>query len=206
MGHYSLAHNPAAMNAWASKMARNVAKKYSGTNRIPVLTYRGMSGIATATALANALVRLKNCPSFYMMYCRKYDEVTNGNPEYEMTLIKKNELDAPTEYDFVFVDDFICSGESLAECARMFAHAFRVKLTLDDNNFAILSGGSGNWTGDTINLYSKRYLKFVYLDDAACSWKSGFSNDLQRINIYLNIVHKRKISKRSSYKKIMRKC
>jgi len=202
--HYSLAHSPVSMNKWDAVMARKIAKQYKDSNKYPVFTYRGMSGVATVTALVGALARLKDVPVFAMLYCRKYDEVTNGNCFYEYTVsdpIKSKPMNA----EFVFVDDFICSGESLAECARIYASKFDKKFNLTGENFAILSGSSGDWShmSEAYRIHrTKKYMNPIYFSDPQ---KVGMSFSMTRAQLYLTMTAGRKISKRSSYKKLIHK-
>ena len=118
MSHYSNAQNP-------DELYRNAALQVEGklipayndrADVRPVLCYRGMSGVAAATAVR--LYLHLNHPLFTcgMLYVRKLGEKSHGDAV---------EIEYPDRWDMneagcsgleaVFVDDFICSGTTLRE-------------------------------------------------------------------------------------------
>jgi hypothetical protein len=125
--HYSLAQKPIEMMTQA-KLWASAIRKWSRKNgsAIPIFMYSGMSGVASATALALALHRgdrkNKSPFQFGMMYVRKKGEKSHGEPvEHDL----KQHADDQSFWDRavpVFVDDFICSGDTgrfvVEECAN----------------------------------------------------------------------------------------
>lgn len=85
----------------------------------PLLCYRGMSGISHATLLAAELERLHL--DFGMVYARKENEDSHAASYRSVEVAPKAIYDsdtkrfAPTlfrDYTLVFVDDFVCSGQT----------------------------------------------------------------------------------------------
>jgi len=116
MSHYSLAQKPAALSKWA----REIVKSFEFNEiKDPVLVYRGMSGIACATALSLALQEKKiNCS---MIYVRKPEEISHGNPiEFYGEGCIANEYCSKELVSIsgtlVFVDDFIVEGATKEAC------------------------------------------------------------------------------------------
>lgn len=103
-GHYGKALHPRELNDWAELCAGSFIEMFTGprANQYPILCYRGMSGVATATALAGALVR-KKYEYFGQIYVRKPHETSesNGIPMEGMVEATSKE---PM---LVFCDDFI---------------------------------------------------------------------------------------------------
>lgn len=123
--HYSNAQDPISLAEWASKAAGKLTMKYGAGDVVPVLVYRGMSGVASATALMLALegkARLGKRPRYPYVACyiRKCHELSHG------TLVEwgwVGKYCETTPREAVFVDDFICSGETVRACyAGMFMH------------------------------------------------------------------------------------
>lgn len=106
MSHYSLAQKPKELLKWAEAIAVDI---YVREIRYPVLVYRGMSGISAATALSLQLHILGI--QHGMVYVRKENEDSHGD-EIER---EPFENDNPT---FIFVDDFISSGDTKSKCLR----------------------------------------------------------------------------------------
>jgi len=116
LSKYSLAQQPAALGKWAKEIVKSFE-----FNEIkdPVLVYRGMSGIACATALSLPLQKKKiNCS---MIYVRKPEEISHGHPIefYGEGCIAQEfsskELASITG-TLVFVDDFMVSGKTKEAC------------------------------------------------------------------------------------------
>lgn len=107
--HYSLAHQPLELNAWAQQTATKLKKKLGKYH--PIFIYRGMSGIATFTALSIAYATKFGSDSFSAMYVRKPNEDAHGlDVEYDIN------VQASDPSIFVFVDDFICGGSTRSAC------------------------------------------------------------------------------------------
>lgn len=121
MSHYSFAHNPIELATWARKCANRLVKMFpqSGTSSMdsmrPVFVYRGMSGIATVTALTMAL---KGRIPFEMMYIRKEGESTNGHSDFEYSYNRLGLGDSLLVP--VFVDDFLSTGKTFGEVMAVF--------------------------------------------------------------------------------------
>lgn len=119
MAHYSNAHRPAAMRAWAKVAADKLRGYAQQEGRIPVLCYQGMSGIASAAALAAVLAeqedRGEHPPLLYgMVYVRKEGEGSHGEyieiSEEVTDDLRYNKTNQP--FVAVFVDDFIVDGHT----------------------------------------------------------------------------------------------
>lgn len=112
--HYSLALQPVLLLAradiWAKELIGKCKKGRAKQKKIPILCYSGMSGVAAATALALALHTLNPKFKFHMAYVRKKHEDSHGNSvEHDL----EHQTDTDWDESFlVFVDDFICSGDS----------------------------------------------------------------------------------------------
>lgn len=109
--HYSYAQNPKKLNAWAVRMARSVVKKFP--DRVPVLIYTGMSGIAYATALSGAIATQYPTYKFMLTYVRKDGESSHGSR------IERNpDVTFPPSAVGLFVDDFVESGQTVEDVTR----------------------------------------------------------------------------------------
>lgn len=112
MTHYSLAQNTKKMKLWATGMSLSIFDKEVEN---PVLVYSGMSGVAAATALSIALDNIG--VEFGMIYVRKENEESHG---------EKIEYEIPDRFNsrtYIFVDDFIASGETRDWCESRLAGA-----------------------------------------------------------------------------------
>lgn len=122
MNHYSNALNPQMLSEWANRAAAFLVDQWSQHNRgreLPVLCYRGMSGIASATALSVALATNHPRFSFGMLYLRKSGEQSHGNCCHYNTIGEGSNADyTRKQWHFVFVDDFICDGGTLEATFR----------------------------------------------------------------------------------------
>lgn len=125
MSHYSLAQKPKQLHLWASRMAMSIIDNMIEE---PVLVYTGLSGISAATALSIVLSGFgKSCG---MVYIRKKLEKSHGNP------IESEIPNSFTNPEYIFVDDFICSGDTRYWCEEKLGCRFNwkalQKLTLPD--------------------------------------------------------------------------
>lgn len=109
--HYSNSQKPKHVNDWAYNCAIGL-KDRLGTETIPIFVYRGMSGIAAATALSISYYLLTGqTPG--MIYVRKKNEKSHGYPvEYQIDFFPDR------QYVFVFVDDFVKSGTTRREAFK----------------------------------------------------------------------------------------
>lgn len=206
--HYSMAHHPSHLDVWARKMAKALITRFRGTDAYPVLCYRGLSGTTAATALMMALNRAKNGIHYTMMYVRKYDEKPNSHRLIETyDHIKADVAPLPTRPVFVVVDDFVCSGETVAELARGFAEAHKnhfrkQKFQLSDENLLCLTGCSLNFITKLEEYRFSRYMRPYEMSPRTPPQDISFFWKRERINEYLMwaTAKGRKHCKRNSYK------
>ena len=112
--HYSQAMNPAYMRNWAEIEGTELITYMDSLpykdRYYPVLFYRGMSGVSHASWLSAFLLgKLEHG----QLYIRKKKEVSNG-VDVEQSL----SIHSHTNIVLVFVDDFICSGDTLMTCLK----------------------------------------------------------------------------------------
>lgn len=107
MSHYSLAQKPKQLLKWAENIAVDI---YLREIQYPVLVYRGMSGISAATALSLQLHILGI--DHGMVYVRKDNEDSHGDS------IEREPFNNDFTPTFIFVDDFVKSGETKAKCRK----------------------------------------------------------------------------------------
>ena len=103
--HYSYAMATDQLVEWAKDVATALPLKLSGAK--PIFAYRGMSGVAHATALSIAYYG-EHGPAYGMIYVRKRDETPHGL--YVETSLKAVRC---TRSCLVFVDDFVASGATM---------------------------------------------------------------------------------------------
>lgn len=134
--HYGNSQNPESLFPWARKMAQNITRRYlrNGDNILPILAYRGMSGVATATAIM-AFIPAKYQDAVGMMYIRKPDEKSHGS-EIEHTINITSSR--PTRHILIICDDFIDDGDTVTTIAtkaitRLMCDQFDIK----DIHFAL---------------------------------------------------------------------
>ena len=108
--HYSSAFNAQAMIKWAHGESLKI-KQYAVNNNLhPILVYIGMSGVAHASYLAQALVKEK--VNFMQIYVRKKNEKSHSTHRIEHNIydfVDHNIKDGLNRNNcfIVFVDDFI---------------------------------------------------------------------------------------------------
>lgn len=105
MSHYSLAQKPKQLLKWAENIAIDI---YLREIKYPVLVYRGMSGVSSATALSLQLHILGI--DHGMVYVRKGNEDSHGEN------IEREPFADSAPLTFIFVDDFVSSGATKSEC------------------------------------------------------------------------------------------
>lgn len=105
MSHYSLAQKPKQLLRWAENIAIDIHLREI---QYPVLVYRGMSGVSSATALSLQLHILGI--DHGMVYVRKDNEDSHGEP------IEKEPFADSAPLTFIFVDDFVKSGLTKQKC------------------------------------------------------------------------------------------
>jgi len=126
--HYSKALDPSELLAVAESFADSIKAHMDNHPEagLPVLLYQGMSGIASATAIALSLWQ-KHRVEAKMMYIRKDNEKSHGGMiEASDRLFYEYERNEDGNYEktpalrfVIFVDDFISSGTTAARCERM---------------------------------------------------------------------------------------
>jgi hypothetical protein len=105
--HYDCSQELKKLNRLAASRAAELIKRFTKKEYrgfIPMLVYSGMSGIAFATAIGIHLEKAK--ARYVMAYVRKKNENSHGEK------IEYTSLGADRKYQLVFVDDFICSGDT----------------------------------------------------------------------------------------------
>ena len=109
--HYSKGQTPATLNRWADTKAQAIINRYNNASpkdrKPPLFCYTGMSGTSHAVALSLALQRLAPRFHFGMAYVRKDGEKSHGRE------IERNYTGNIERYEAIFVDDFVCGGETL---------------------------------------------------------------------------------------------
>jgi uracil phosphoribosyltransferase len=129
--HYGESMDPHHMMTWAARVAEHFEEKH---RVIPILVYRGMSGIATATHLS---VALENRDINHgMIYVRKDEERSHGSD-----IERRNLPAADDKYIFVFCDDFVCGGDTLRQTMRKCQKSLRFRINVD-KVFVALSEGA----------------------------------------------------------------
>ena len=107
--HYSKSMSPKYMSVWGKSAAVELERcMMADAGFRPVLVYRGMSGIAAATAIISNL-EAEFCDRVGMIYVRKDHEDSHGRDDIEVgnpDTLQNN----PT---FVVCDDFIDSGYTI---------------------------------------------------------------------------------------------
>jgi len=130
--HYSLSLNPRKLRASAKDHAAKLTMLMQ-PNDVPVLIYRGMSGISAATALSFALDDLGQACG--MVYVRKYSEDSHGG-ERERALPG---MCMSQRFVMVFVDDFISTGSTLRKAVEGAAGI----ADFSEDMFSVCLGDSG---------------------------------------------------------------
>jgi len=114
--HYGPSMKAKRLRAWSEIAARRLVQYCTAESKIPVLMYRGMSGVAAATALS---LQIPENFRFIMAYVRKPEEESHGKPvQWADSHQKIDEEDEGEPYEqkdciFVVVDDFISSGDTV---------------------------------------------------------------------------------------------
>lgn len=107
--HYSSALEYTERNQSAINMSKKIAALGRELNCVPVLVFRGLSGISIAVAISMKL-GAKNI-KHGMVYVRKKNEDSHGVP----VEIAIPELGKKRGKVLIFVDDFVSSGATLRE-------------------------------------------------------------------------------------------
>lgn len=117
--HYSNVQDARILSHRANLWAHSILQKLQRRRTFPVIVYSGMSGIGGATALSLAFNQIDPNFKFGMMYVRKDGEGSHGS-YIEMQCDENRECKG---YNYIFVDDFICTGATFAWCmTRVFMH------------------------------------------------------------------------------------
>lgn len=148
MSHYSRAQKPAELRANTIKTGKILASLTLGRDEELVLVYRGMSGIATATAMSlwwhSTTYKDAKGRGLSMAYVRKDSEVNDCHGDRVETEWS-SEHARSRRLNLVFIDDFVSSGESMRKALSGFiAHYQRAPLavsmvTMVQNNYGTVS-------------------------------------------------------------------
>lgn len=130
--HYGNSMKPGYMRKWGRAMAKSL-QGIIDSGKFPILVYRGMSGVTTATTIANFLKSTTREGRHYaMMYVRKEDEKSHGN-NVEYTECHPNDR----EVVWVFCDDFISTGKTVMETFRVILNRFDDEIPFDSILYAL---------------------------------------------------------------------
>lgn len=135
--HYGNSQNPERLFPWARKMAQNITRRYLRKDGIlPILAYRGMSGVAAATAIM-AFIPAKYQDAVGMMYVRKPNEKSHGS-DVEYTMNVKRSWDYRPI--LIICDDFIDDGTTVTTIANtIITRLTCAKFDIKDIQFALSS-------------------------------------------------------------------
>lgn len=113
--HYGNSMNAPVLYPWAKRMASDIVRKYlrNKKNILPILVYRGMSGVTTATAIM-AAIPAKYRTDIGLIYVRKENEESHGTMVEHTTNIDYANI-GQVEPVIIFCDDFIDSGATMVE-------------------------------------------------------------------------------------------
>lgn len=128
--HYGESMNPEYMANWAKWVVKDI-RKLLKQGKYPVLIYRGMSGVTTATALAMHMDS-NDGANFGMIYVRKEDEKSHGGT-IETSLMKS----AGREIAWIFCDDFIDKGGTALEVIQTVSTRYTADIQLNNVWFAL---------------------------------------------------------------------
>lgn len=133
--HYGNSMNANEMREWGPKIAESV-EAIIKDGKFPILIYRGMSGVATATTIANNMT--STCgDDFAMMYVRKKNEKSHGQRvEYTKFFPKDREI------VWIFCDDFISSGKTTLEVVKAISKYQNVVIPFDSIRYALVLEGA----------------------------------------------------------------
>jgi orotate phosphoribosyltransferase len=128
--HYGSSMDAFYMGEWGRKMAACVSELIDA-GKYPILIYRGMSGTATATAIA---VNIKEAHrhQFGMAYVRKKHEKSHGSKIEYSTLNPANR-----EIVWILCDDFLSSGKTALEVIKAVSIHFDLDIDLNNLLFAV---------------------------------------------------------------------
>lgn len=126
--HYSKAQSPRKLIVWAREAAADL-KRYDDDGFDIVLVYTGMSGVASATALMAEYFNLTS-KDLKCVYVRKEGEKSHGSA-VESNCTTKLDKTNPKNM-ILFVDDFICSGETTARVIHKLSNHYWFKIDFDE--------------------------------------------------------------------------
>jgi hypothetical protein len=125
--HYSNVQNAMILQKRSTEWAKHLIELQSEEGFYPVLVYTGMSGVGYATGLFLELYRQAPDLNVGMCYVRKEDEDSHGG-NIEFNLHRDENGRHLKNRKYIFVDDFICTGESygyaMAKTYKRFNHRF----------------------------------------------------------------------------------
>lgn len=109
--HYGASMRPKALTDQVVVMVQKFIERFTDPNDRIVLFYSGMSGVASATALTTVIsVATDAVPSIAsLVYVRKEHERSHGEP-IEISVL--NDIEPTDRLIPIFIDDFICSGDT----------------------------------------------------------------------------------------------
>jgi len=134
--HYGISMNAVDLRKWADQTAKDIVFTCEARKVTPIFLYSGMSGIASATAL---MLSLPSDFQYGMAYVRKDNEDSHG---CAVELAFVDGPPTPNKCIFVFVDDFVCSGNTFAFTFRKYMLRFSVEIKKTQIYTAFSRGGT----------------------------------------------------------------
>ena len=136
---YSKSMSPKYMSVWGKSAAVELERcMLADAGFRPVLVYRGMSGIAAATAIISNL-EAEFCDRVGMIYVRKDHEDSHGCDDIEVgnpDTLQNN----PT---FVVCDDFIDSGHTVLTILKILSGGFNMRIPPSKVRYAMTNEPNG---------------------------------------------------------------
>lgn len=128
--HYSDSMNPIVLSTIADDFVKKLTSHYMFPRSNFILCYSGMSGISSATILGLKLQQIGRLAG--MVYVRKYNEKSHGVEVERQSFIPTNKFKAVRP---LFVDDFICDGDTFARTVKEILCSDLVVLKWSRRNF-----------------------------------------------------------------------
>jgi hypothetical protein len=125
--HYSHSQEPTHLWAKTNQAAQFLLDHPPSKPENLVLVYRGLSGVAGATAVSLAYHQLTG-KALAMLYVRKRGEKSHSETVIEVVCSVLRPGNTTKRFHPVFVDDLIATGQTRRECLWAFLDYFRAKV------------------------------------------------------------------------------
>lgn len=179
--HYGSSMNPFHMKSNAIGVAKRLVEMYP--DKQFVFCYRGMSGVANATTLVLAMIDVDPSKVLGMIYVRKPEERTNSCHRQEFSF--SSDTFSVQDAVLVFVDDFICTSDTLRRTLS------EVHRAVDENTYLMFRHTIKNF------IKSNRSVLIVQLDNSPNNAISQYKYTIDDSDYYIFLgraCHVRKIS------------